>query len=63
MAMHKLGVGMLACSYKTNVSGNSTLPRPSMPIPSLYSIRGSWQALVRVAGSWPACCIHGHQLS
>jgi hypothetical protein len=40
-----------------------SLPRPGMPIHSSCTIRGSWQALTRVAGPWPACCIHGHQLS
>jgi hypothetical protein len=51
---------MLACSYKTRYSWHFyTLPRPSMPI---HSITGGWQALMRGAGPWLACCIHGHQL-
>jgi hypothetical protein len=54
---------MLACSYKTRYSWHFyTLPRPSMPIHRSCSIRGGWQALIREAGPWLACCIHGHQL-
>jgi hypothetical protein len=40
-----------------------SLHRPDSPIHSSCNIRGSWQALIRVAEPWPVRCIHGHQVS
>jgi hypothetical protein len=45
-----------ACMQSQNTcpEHSYTLPRPSTPIHSPYSVRGCWQALTRVAGLRPA---------
>jgi hypothetical protein len=62
-AMHNLRGACLHAVTKHVVPASYSLPRPSIPIHSSYSITESCEALNRVAKPWPVLFIHGHQVS